>query len=80
MLAVLDGPRSLLTHVDLATGATRRLATVAGQSLDVAVTDDRIYLPWSDGDALVVLDRERGRVVETIPVGRRPIGLTLAGG
>ena len=65
------------THVDLASGATRRLATVPGLSLDLAVTGERIYLPRADGGALLVLDRQQGRVAGTIPVGRRPLGLTL---
>jgi hypothetical protein len=77
LLAALDGPRGVLTHVDLATGATRRLATVPGLILDVAVTDDRIYLPQADRDALLALDRRGGRVMATIPVGRRPLGVTL---
>jgi len=80
LLAALDGPRSVLTHVDLASGATRRLATVPGLSLDLAVTGDRIYLPRADDNVLLVLDRQHGRVVGTIPVGRRPVGLTLGAG
>jgi hypothetical protein len=80
LLAALDGPRGVLTHIDLVTETTRRLAAVSGLSLDVAVTDDRIYLPRADRDALLVLDRQRGRVMETIPVGRRPIGVVLGSG
>jgi hypothetical protein len=77
LLAAHDGPRSVLTHVDLASGATRRLATVPGLSLDLAVTGERIYLPRADDGALLVLDRQQGRVAGTIPVGRRPLALTL---
>jgi hypothetical protein len=77
LLATLDGPRSVLEEVDLSTGAARRLATVPGLSLGIAVVGDRIYVPRSDGAALLVLDRQRGRAVGTIPVGRRPLGLTL---
>jgi hypothetical protein len=80
LLATLDGPRSVVDEVDLATGAARRLATAPGLSLDVAVTGDRIYLPRSDGAALLVLDRGHGRPVATVPVGRRPLGLALGAG
>jgi hypothetical protein len=78
LLATLDGPRSVLSHVDLATGASSRIATVSGLSLDVAVTDTQIYVPQSDGNTLLVLDRQRGHVVKSVAVGRRPVGLTLS--
>jgi hypothetical protein len=57
--------------------ATRRLAAVPGLSLNLAVTGERIYLPRADDGALLVLDRQRGRAVGTIPVGRHPLGVTL---
>jgi hypothetical protein len=81
LLAALDGPRSVLTHVDLPTGATRRLASIPGLSVGLAVTEERIYLPRSDGDSLLALHRRSGRVeMASIPVGRRPVGLSLGTG
>lgn len=71
-----DGTR--LMHVDLMSGVQHRLADVQGSGASLAVSAERIYVTHPYGNALHALDRRRGEVVATIPVGRRPAGIILA--
>jgi YVTN family beta-propeller protein len=69
---------SMLWHLDLDTGKARPLDRVPGASVGgLAVTADRIYVPDSQGNRVVVLDGRDGRVLKTVPVGRHPLGIIL---
>jgi hypothetical protein len=70
---------TVLLRLDLRAGAVNRLAELPGQAITLAVTRTRIYVPDPAGRALWALDRRSGRVVQTLPVGRGPMGITLAG-
>jgi DNA-binding beta-propeller fold protein YncE len=70
-------PDARLHRVDLASGAA---ATIGGPpglgAAGLAVTADRLYIPDTAGDRLLVTDRA-GRPVTSVPVGRRPLGVAL---
>ena len=72
------GGRALL-QLDLASGATRPLTAVPGRARELVASRDRLYALDAHGDRLWAFDRHTGRVVRTVPVGRRPIALTLEG-
>ncbi len=44
------------------------------------MTHERVYVVDEHHHRVLGLDRRRGRLVQTIPVGRRPVGITLGGG
>jgi DNA-binding beta-propeller fold protein YncE len=68
-----------VAHVDLRTGRSRPLVTLPGLSAGgPVVSGERLYAPDSLGSAVWAVDRRRGRLAQTIPVGRRPLGITLA--
>jgi hypothetical protein len=71
-----NGP---VLHVDLASGHTRPLIALPGQSVgDMVVAGDRLYVAHALGSAVWAVDRRRGRLAQTIAVGRYPQGLALA--
>jgi hypothetical protein len=72
----LTGPR--LTHVDLATGAQRLLVSLPRAAASLAVTDGRVYAAGASGDEVWAVGRRGGHLVQTIPVGRRPVHLAFA--
>ena len=67
----------LLTHLDLGTGAQRLLARLPRASAGLAVTDTRVYAADLAGREVWAVDRRRGHLVQTVPVGRRPAHLAL---
>jgi hypothetical protein len=70
-------PGGLLQRVDLTSGATAAIGHRPGLgAAGLAVTADRVYVPDTAGDRLWVIDRA-GRSVASVPVGRRPLGITL---
>jgi hypothetical protein len=74
-----DSGRDLLA-LDLKTGRANLFASLPGQSVGgLAVTGDRIYAPQSFGSGVWAINRRTGQIVQTIPVGRHPSGLTLSG-
>jgi hypothetical protein len=71
--------RSAVLQVDLTTGHTRPLIVLPGESVGgLVVSGDRLYAPHSHGSAVWAVDRRRGRLAQTIAVGRHPLGITLA--
>jgi hypothetical protein len=73
--------RSAVPHVDLATGRTRPLIALPGESVgDLVLAGERLYVPHARGSAVWAADRRRGRLAQTIAVGRSPQGLALAPG
>jgi hypothetical protein len=66
-------------RLDLATGDVRRLAVVGGSVAGLAATADRLYLPHPHATAVSAVDVRSGSVVQTIRVGRAPVGVALAG-
>jgi DNA-binding beta-propeller fold protein YncE len=79
--ALLVGGRGRdILHLDLQRGTARELTALPGQSVGgLAVTQERIYATDSLGSAVWAVDRRTGQLVQTIPVGRNPIALTLSG-
>jgi DNA-binding beta-propeller fold protein YncE len=74
----LAGQRTVV-HLDLRTGQSRPLITLPGQSAGgLAVTGDRLYVTRSLGGEVWAVDRRSGRLARTTPVGRHPMGITLA--
>jgi outer membrane protein assembly factor BamB len=72
---------SQIVHIDLATGATRRLWQFRPtDATDLAVGDKRLYLVRPYDNEVWVLDREHGRVLKTVPVGHHPLGIVAATG
>jgi hypothetical protein len=43
----------------------------------LAVSADRVYVPNSEGAGVAVVDRSTGRLLRTLPIGRRPLGIAL---
>jgi DNA-binding beta-propeller fold protein YncE len=71
-------PFSEVIHLDLQSGTARLLATLPSIALGLAVTDTRIYVSDSFGNAVRALDRSTGRVEQVIASGRHPTGMALA--
>jgi DNA-binding beta-propeller fold protein YncE len=68
-----------VAHLDLRTGQSRPLVVLPGLSAGgPVVSGERLYATDSLGSAVWAVDRRRGRLAATIPVGRRPVGITLA--
>jgi hypothetical protein len=65
--------------VDLATGATRWLSDLPAAGADLAVAQRAIYVANPKGSELWLIDRRTGRLSRTIPAGRHPAALALAG-
>jgi hypothetical protein len=65
-IAVLDG----------VTGAARPLVTLRGMSHGLTATRDHPFASNTDGDTLWMIDRRRGTVQKSVPVGRHPIGIS----
>ena len=70
---------TVLLRLDPAAGTVTRLAELPGRAITLAVTRDRIYVPNPYGSEVWALDRRSGRLARTIPVGRGPLGVALAG-
>ncbi len=64
-------------HVELSSGARRRLSLLPGAGLGLAVTEDKLFIPNPEGHELWVVDRRAGQFRRPIDVGRHPIGLAL---
>lgn len=73
--ALTAGGQEIL-HLDLGSGITRRLGTLPEQAAGgLTVTARHVLVPNPLGHDVWVLDRHDGRLVATIPVGRRPIAV-----
>jgi hypothetical protein len=68
-----------LLRLDPANGAARALVHLPGVALSLVVTGDRVYAPSAFGAEVWTIDRRSGRLLETIPVGRHPLGIALGG-
>jgi YVTN family beta-propeller protein len=70
-----------VVHLDLATGATgwRRRGPWAGLG-GLAVAAGRLYITDTAADRVAVLDRRDGRRLDTVRVGRHPLGIAPAVG
>jgi hypothetical protein len=68
-----------LTHLDLATGAQRLLAPLPHAATSLAVTDTRVYAANVSRGEVWAVARTAGHLVQTIPVGRHPVHLAVAG-
>jgi hypothetical protein len=64
-------------HLDLVSRRAKVLATLPDVGVGLAVTADRVYVPHTFGDAVWALDRRDGRRLQTIPTGRRPLGVSV---
>ena len=78
VLAAGAATRGSLQHLDLTTGAARRLAQLAGPAVDLALAGDRLYAPDPPGDRLWVVDRRSGALLRPVPVGRYPVAVATA--
>jgi hypothetical protein len=76
---VLAG-RAAVLRLAPAGGPARPFATLPDWAVGLAATDDQVFTLDAFGDRVWCLDRARGRVLRTIPTGRGPLGLALAGG
>jgi len=71
--------QSAIVEIDLASGASHTLVLLPGESLgNLVVTEEHVYAPHTMGDEVWVIDRQRGRLVSTIRVGRHPMHLFMA--
>lgn len=71
--------RSTVLQVDLRTGQFGAPIVLPGESVGgLVVTGERLYVPHSLGSAVWAVDRRRGRLAQTIAVGRHPLGITHA--
>jgi hypothetical protein len=75
---VLAG-RAALFRLGPADGAAAPFAVLPDQAFGLAATDARVFTVDVFGDAVWSLDRHSGRRLRSIPTGRRPLGLALAG-
>jgi DNA-binding beta-propeller fold protein YncE len=66
-----------LLRLDLAAGNVTPLAGVPRRAVTLAVTDERVYVPDPFGSEVWALDRDSGRLLQAIPVGRGPTGIAL---
>jgi hypothetical protein len=70
-----------LMQIDLASGHATGLAKVNGYSAyGLATTEDRVYVANPPADLVWVFDRQRGRRVQVIPAGRKPVWIGVAAG
>jgi hypothetical protein len=76
---VLAGHAALL-RLGPARGPAVPFATLPDRAVGLAATDGQVFTLDSFGDRVWGLDRARGRALRTIPTGRGPLGLALAGG
>jgi hypothetical protein len=78
--AYLLGPGSWqeVIRLDLLSGAATRLTMLPGKGSagGLAVTEERVYVSDAFGHELWAFDRRRGRLVQTVPVGRGPLEIT----
>jgi DNA-binding beta-propeller fold protein YncE len=73
-----SGTQSAIVQLDLLDGGRRELVVLPGQSLgNLVVTEERIFVPHTMGSDVWAVDRRRGQVAQTIPVGRHPLALAL---
>jgi hypothetical protein len=72
------GPDTALLAVDLRGGAVRTLRRLPGAAAGVVVTERRLYVANSEGSEVWVLDRDTGRPLNPIRVGRHPVWLAPA--
>ena len=71
--------QSAIVEIDLASGASHTLVLLPGESLgNLVVTEEHVYAPHTMGDEVWVIDRQRGRLVSSIRVGRHPMHLFMA--
>jgi DNA-binding beta-propeller fold protein YncE len=74
------GTLASLLRLDLSGGAVQTLAVLTGRAAGLAVDAEHVYVPQLDGHAIWVVDRQRGRLVRTVPTAPRPIAIALASG
>jgi DNA-binding beta-propeller fold protein YncE len=72
------GSRADLVHLDLRGAGPRTLAELPGRAAGLAVAGQYVYVPYPDGHVVWAVDRLRGRVVEALPVGRRPLAVAVS--
>jgi hypothetical protein len=70
------GARRIMA-LDLTTGAVSPLLNLPGDGLGLAATAGALYVLDSEHGRLWTFDRHRGRLLNTTPIGRRPIAMTL---
>ena len=63
-----------LLRLDLATGSVTPRSDVPEGAISLAVTHERIYMLDPFGSEVWALDRDSGRLLQAIPVGRGPTG------
>jgi DNA-binding beta-propeller fold protein YncE len=72
------GQRSALVAVDGTSGARRPPIFLPGEGLSgLAATDARVYVPDTLERGVWVVRRQTGRLLATVDVGRRPLGITV---
>jgi hypothetical protein len=71
--------RAALLRLGAADGSAAPFAVLRDQAFGLAATDARVFTLDAFGDAVWSLDRHSGRLLRTIPTGRSPLGLALAG-
>lgn len=74
---VLAG-RAALVRLTAGGGPVARFTTLPDLTLGLAATDAGVYTLDAFGDQIWALDRHHGDLVQTIPTGRRPIGIAAA--
>lgn len=64
-----------LWHLDLLTGGVELLREVPAGAIALAIAGDRIYVGDTFGDAVWIVDRQRGTLLHALPGVRRPLAL-----
>jgi DNA-binding beta-propeller fold protein YncE len=64
-------------RTDLRTGASVSFVELPGQGTGLVVTDARLYVANPSGSEVWAIDRRRGQMVASVPVGRHPVALAL---
>ena len=78
-----DGPtsrRSAVVEIDLATGYSRGVAVLPGESHSgLVATRERVFAPHTAGSEVWAIDRRQRRIVQIIPVVPRPTAAVIGG-
>ena len=69
----------IVVHLDLDTGTSRRLARLPALAVGIAISGDRLYVAEPARNVVWVVDRKRGLILRSVPVGNGPIGVASLG-
>jgi DNA-binding SARP family transcriptional activator/ABC-type transport system substrate-binding protein/DNA-binding beta-propeller fold protein YncE len=74
-----DAYAALVSRVDPATGVVQPIRVAEGVT-DIALTGDAAWVTQALDDSLARIDASTGALRDRVPVGRRPVGVTVGAG